>query len=192
MTTPSHKAGPSGLSGASIGKTVVLVGMMGAGKSAIGRQLAQRLGVDFLDSDHEIERAAASSIEEIFKHYGEAYFRDGERRVIGRLLEGPVCVLATGGGAFMDPQTRALMKQDALTIWLNADVDVLWERVSRRGHRPLLKTADPQGTLRRLLEERAPIYAEADLTVASDRAPKEETVSRVVAAIAAYCEEVAQ
>ena len=165
---------------------------MGAGKSAIGRQLAQRLGVDFLDSDHEIERASDCSIEEIFQIYGEAYFRDGERRVIGRLLDGKPCVLATGGGAFMDPETRALMKRDALTIWLNAAFDVLWERVSRRSHRPLLKTQDPQGTLRRLIEERSPVYAEADITVASDHAPKEETVSRVLAAITAYSAEASQ
>lgn len=189
MTSPSQETGPTELSDWSGGKTVVLVGMMGAGKSAIGRQLAQRLGVDFLDSDHEIERAADCSIEEIFQQYGEEYFRIGERRVIGRLLGGPVCILATGGGAFMDPETRALMKQHALTIWLDAEFDVLWERVSRRSHRPLLKTKDPQGTLRRLLEERSPTYAEADITVRSDRVPKEETVSRVLAAIAAYSEE---
>ena len=188
MTSPSQEADRPALSGAALGKTVVLVGMMGAGKSAIGRQLAQRLGVDFLDSDHEIERAADCTIEEIFQMYGEPYFRDGERRVIGRLLEGPVCVLATGGGAFMDPETRALMKAGALTIWLNAEFDVLWERVSRRSHRPLLKTADPQGTLRQLIEDRYPVYAEADITVASDRVPKEETVSRVMAAIAAHLE----
>jgi shikimate kinase len=164
-------------------RVIVLVGMMGAGKSAIGKRLAERLGLDFVDADTEIERAADCTIAEIFERYGEASFRDGERRVIARLVnEGP-CVLATGGGAFMDADTRALLKERALTVWLNADFDVLWERVSRRGHRPLLRTPDPKGTLRRLIEERYPVYAEADLTVASDRSPKDVAVDRVYDAV---------
>lgn len=166
-------------------RVIVLVGMMGAGKSAIGKRLAERLGLDFTDADHEIERAADCTIAEIFERYGEASFRDGERRVIARLVnEGPR-VLATGGGAYMDPETRALLKEQALTVWLKADFDVLWERVSRRAHRPLLRTKDPQGTLRRLIEERYPVYAEADLTVASDRSPKEVAVDRVHDAVTA-------
>lgn len=171
-------------------RVIVLVGMMGAGKSAIGKRLAERLGLDFTDADHEIERAADCTIAEIFERYGEASFRDGERRVIARLInEGPR-VLATGGGAYMDPETRALLKEQALTVWLKADFDVLWERVSRRAHRPLLRTEDPQGTLRRLIEERYPVYAEADLTVASDRSPKEVAVDRVHDAVTARLTEL--
>lgn len=169
-------------------RTIALVGMMGAGKSAIGRQLADRMGLDFIDADNEIERAADCTIAEIFEQYGEAYFRAGERRVISRLLEDPPCVLATGGGAFVDPETRALMMDQTLTIWLKADFEILWERVSRRSHRPLLKTEDPQGTLRQLMDERYPIYAEAHLTVLSDHAPKEETVARVLRAVTQHLE----
>jgi len=158
--------------------------MMGAGKSVIGRQIAQRLGLPFHDADLEIERASNKSISEIFRDHGEAYFRDGERRVIARLIsEGPG-VLATGGGAFMDPQTRAILKGKTVTIWLRADFDILWERVSQRNHRPLLQTKNPKGTLRTLMDTRYPIYAQADLAVLSDRAPKEETVKRVLDAMA--------
>lgn len=175
-------------------RTIALVGMMGAGKSAIGRQIAQRLGQPFIDADHEIERAAGLSIPEIFDQYGEAHFRDGERRVIARLLDGPPCVLATGGGAFMQEETRALLQEKAVTVWLNADFDVLWERVSRRSHRPLLQTPDPQRTLKDLIDARYPVYAEAQVTVPSDRLPKEATAQRVLDALAdhfgtATCEE---
>jgi shikimate kinase len=175
-------------------RTIALVGMMGAGKSAIGRQLAQRLGLPFVDADQEIERAAGCTIAEIFEQHGEAHFRDGERRVIARLLDGPACVLATGGGAFIEEETRALLQEKAVTVWLNADFDVLWERVSRRSHRPLLRTADPQRTLKGLIEARYPVYAQAQLTVASDRLPKEATAQRVLDALAAHfgtavCEE---
>jgi len=176
------------VSGIPADRTIVLVGMMGAGKSAVGRQLAKRLGLRFVDADEEIERAADLTVAEIFNQYGEDYFRAGERRVIARLVDEGPCVLATGGGAFIDPETRTLLKHQTLSVWLNAEFDVLWERVAKRSHRPLLKTEDPQGTLRRLMEERYPVYAEADLTVLSDRAPKEQTVRRVLAAIAAYCE----
>lgn len=178
MTRPALETTPE------TDRTIALVGMMGAGKSVIGRQVARRLGLPFLDADTEMEHAADRSISEIFRLYGEAYFRAGERRVIARLLDGGPCVLATGGGAFMNEETRALLKAHAVTIWLKADFDVLWERVSRRSHRPLLRAGDPQGTLRGLIETRYPVYAEADLTVTSDRAPKERTTERVLDAIA--------
>lgn len=167
-------------------RTITLVGMMGAGKSAIGRQLAQRLGLRFLDADTEIENAAGCTIAEIFQQYGEEYFRAGERRVISRIVdEGPL-VLATGGGAFIDPETRQLLQERTLTVWLNAEFDVLWERVARRSHRPLLQTSDPQATLKELMAKRNPIYAKATLTVVSDRAPKERTVDRVLQAVSDY------
>ncbi|WP_319637378.1 shikimate kinase [Pacificispira spongiicola] len=187
----SRKAGPGDTAPDSIpalNRCLVLVGMMGAGKSAVGRQLAQRLGLPFLDADTEIEKAAGCSIAEIFEQYGEAHFRDGERRVIARLVDDGPIVLATGGGAFMDADTRALLKEKALTVWLNADFDILWDRVSRRTHRPLLQTADPKGTLKRLMTERYPVYTEADITVVSDEAPKDETVNRVLAAVSDYIE----
>jgi shikimate kinase len=166
-------------------RTVALVGLMGAGKSAIGRRLAQRLGLPFVDADTEIETAAACTIEEFFDRYGEAQFRAGERRVIKRLLEGPPIVLATGGGAFMDPQTRALLRQRAITVWLRAELPVLLERVGRRGNRPLLKQDDPQAVLRRLMDLRYPIYAEADLTVDSRDAPADRTTDEVLSALTA-------
>jgi shikimate kinase len=164
-------------------RTVVLVGLMGAGKSSIGRRLAQRFKVPFIDTDSEIETAAGATIEEIFERHGEGAFREGERRVIARLLEGPVQVLATGGGAFMDPATRALMRERALTVWLRADVDLLLPRVMRRNNRPLLKNADPRAVLERLITERYPLYAEADLTVDTIEGPPEATMERVVAAL---------
>lgn len=174
------------LNGKDLDRPVVMVGMMGAGKSAIGRRLAQRLGVPFVDADTEIERAAGCTIAEIFERHGEASFRDGERRVIARLLEGPIGVLATGGGAFMDPETRARIRGRAITVWLKADLDTLVERVSRRGHRPLLKNGDPREILARLLEARGPVYAEADITVETGHAPTSATVERVIEALAAF------
>jgi shikimate kinase len=164
-------------------RTVALVGLMGAGKSAIGRRLAQRLGLPFVDADIEIEAAAACTIEEFFERYGEAEFRAGERRVIQRLLDGPPIVLATGGGAFMDAQTRALMRQRAITIWLRAELPVLLDRVVRRNNRPLLKHDDPETVLRRLMAVRYPVYAEADITVDSRDAPAERTTDEVVTAL---------
>ncbi len=164
-------------------KTLVLVGMMGAGKTAIGRRVAARLGLPFVDADAEIEAAAGCSIPDIFELHGEAAFRDGERRVIRRLLEGPVRVLATGGGAFMDPETRRLIAERAVSLWLRADLDTLWRRVRRRDDRPLLRTENPRETLRQLIEERYPVYAEADIVVDSTDAPREETVERVLAAL---------
>ena len=174
-------------SAAAISKTLVLVGLMGAGKSAVGRRLAARLGVAFIDADAEIEAAAGSSINEIFTRHGEAAFRDGERRVIARLLESePAHVMAAGGGAFMDPDTRALIARKALSVWLRADLDVLFRRVSRRGHRPLLKTADPRAALASLIEERYRVYAEADIVVDSEDGPIDAMVDKVTAAIGEY------
>lgn len=157
--------------------------MMGAGKTAIGRRLAKRLDLDFIDADDEIEIAAGCSILDIFKQHGETAFRDGERRVIERLLNEPIHVLATGGGAFMDLRTRTLVKQDGVSVWLRADIEVLWRRVSRRGHRPMLKTDNPRATLSALIDERYPVYAEANVTVESRDGPPEETVDRVVDAL---------
>jgi shikimate kinase len=159
---------------------------MGAGKTNIGRRLAARLHLPFLDADAEIEAAAGETIEEIFQNRGEAAFRDGERRVIARLLEGPVHILATGGGAFMDPQTRAAIRRRGISIWLRAELDVLLARVARRSNRPLLKQDDPRRVLARLMEIRHPIYAEADIVVDSIEGPPELTLVRVLAALEAY------
>jgi len=168
-------------------KPLVMVGLMGAGKSAVGRRVAAKLNVPFIDADSEIEAAAGSSISEIFARHGEPAFRDGERRVVGRLLETqPVHVLATGGGAFIDASTRALIKKQAISVWLRAELDVLFQRVSRRGHRPLLKTADPRARLAELMEQRYPIYAEADIIVDSGAGPIGNMVDRVIAAVAEY------
>lgn len=168
-------------------KPLVLVGMMGSGKSAIGRRLADRLGLAFADADTEIEEAAKCSIPDIFELHGEEAFRDVERRVILRLLKGPVIVVATGGGAFMNEETRAAIKENAVSIWLRADFDTLWRRVSRRNNRPMLKTENPQATLRSLIDERYPVYADADLTVDSTDGPRDATVERVMVALEAYC-----
>ena len=167
-------------------KTIVLIGMMGAGKSTIGRQVADRLGVAFRDADREIELAAGRTIQEIFAEFGEEHFRSGERRVIARLLEDDPFVLATGGGAFMDAETRAVIKERAISVWLRAEFDVLWARVSKRSHRPLLKTADPQKTLMDLMTARYPTYGTADITVESADAPKDETAEQVITALKAY------
>jgi shikimate kinase len=170
-----------------LARTVVLVGLMGAGKTKIGRRIAARLELPFFDSDDEIEAAAGETIEEIFANRGEAVFRDGERRVIARLLQGPVHVLATGGGAFMDPQTRRIIAQRGVSVWLRADLDVLFARVSRRTNRPLLKTPDPRAVLAELIERRHPIYAEADLTIDSGDGPPDATAGRAIAELA-QCE----
>lgn len=167
-------------------RTIALVGLMGAGKSSIGRRLAQRLKVPFTDADSEIEVAAGATIEEIFERHGEAAFREGERRVIARLLEGPVQVLATGGGAFMDPTTRALLRQRAISVWLRADLDLLLSRVTRRNNRPLLKAGEPRAVLERLIAERYPVYAEADITVETVEGPPDATLDRVIEALAAF------
>jgi shikimate kinase len=166
-----------------LSRTVALVGMMGAGKSSVGRRLASRLGVTFKDADSEIERAAGCAVSEIFERYGEHAFRDGERKVIARLLSETPHVMATGGGAFIDPTTRARLKESAITVWIRAPVDVLMSRVKRRDNRPLLRTADPRGTLEHLLNERAPIYAEADITVESDDGPHSFAVDQILVAL---------
>ncbi|HEX9488762.1 MAG TPA: shikimate kinase, partial [Stellaceae bacterium] len=168
-----------------VAKTVALVGLMGAGKSSIGRRLAQRLGLPFIDADSEIEAAADATIEEIFQRHGEAAFRNGERRVIARILDGPVHVLATGGGAFMDASTRAVIGARAISVWLRADIELMLARVGRRNNRPLLKGGDPRAVLEQLIAQRYPIYAQADITIDSVDGPPEATLERVMAALAA-------
>ena len=164
-------------------KSIVLVGMMGAGKSTLGRRLARRLGLPFADADEEIEAAAGLSVAEIFERYGEAHFRDGERRVLARLIHGPPRVIAAGGGAFIDPETRALMLSRCIAIWLDVEVEVLAERVGRRGHRPLLKGQDPLTRLRDLAALRNPIYAEAHIRIGSGSDSHDKTVARIIAAL---------
>jgi len=166
------------------GRTLVLVGMMGAGKSSIGRRLATRLGLPFVDADNEIEIAANASIPEIFDRHGEAYFRDGERRVIQRLLDGKPKVLAAGGGAFIQPETRSAIQKDAISIWLKADRDLLLSRVKRRANRPLLRDGDPAETIERLIAERYPIYAEADIHVQSRDIAHDAVIDDLLAALA--------
>jgi shikimate kinase len=167
-------------------RTVVLVGLMGAGKSCIGRKLAADLALEFVDADSEIEEAAGCSVADIFKVYGEDAFRDVERRVIARLLDGPVRVVATGGGAFMDPETRARVKEKAVSVWLRADIDLLANRVARRGDRPLLKGKDSRKVLTELMETRGPYYAEADITVDSGRESPDATTVKVLAALSKH------
>ena len=170
-------ATPSG--GRRLERTVALVGMMGVGKSTVGKKLAESLGAPFVDSDDEIVRAAGLSVQEIFERHGEPEFRRGERRVIERLLNGPPLVLATGGGAYMDPDTRALLKEKATTIWLRADLDLIWKRVNRRDTRPLLKRDNPKQVLADLLAARAPIYAEADFAIDSGDGPASDAVKAI-------------
>ncbi len=165
------------------GRTIVLVGMMGAGKSSIGRRLAARLRLDFVDADTEIEQAANATIPEIFETHGEAYFRDGERRVIQRLLDGRSKVLATGGGAFMSAETREAVRGDGVSIWLMVDRDLILQRVKRRSNRPLLRNADPEGTVDRLLVERNPVYAEADIHIQSRDVAHEVVIGDLMAAL---------
>ena len=169
------------------GRAIVLVGMMGSGKSSVGRRLANRLGLPFVDADTEIETAAGMTIPEIFAQRGEAEFRDGERRVISRILttRAPL-VLATGGGAFMNAETRERIKQFGISVWLKAEPDVLMRRVRKRSNRPLLQTADPEGTLRRMLAEREPVYALADITILSSDEPHEVVVGDTIAALGGY------
>jgi shikimate kinase len=175
---------PESALGTALGRrSVVLVGMMGAGKSSIGRRLAARLGIPFVDADSEIEKAAGMTIPEIFATHGEPYFRAGEARVIARLLEGGPQVLATGGGAFMNPETRANIHAKGISVWLRATLEVLSRRIKRRTDRPLLKTTDPVATLRRLMEERYPVYAEANLTVESREVPHDTIVDEIVAGL---------
>ncbi|HEV2082639.1 MAG TPA: shikimate kinase [Brevundimonas sp.] len=179
MPKPPDSAIPS------IDRTIALVGLMGVGKSTVGRRLARRLGRDFVDADAEIEAAAAMTVSDIFAQLGEPEFRAGEARVIRRLLDGAPKVLATGGGAMMNPDTRALLKARTVTVWLRADLDVVAQRVGRRDTRPLLRGKDPKATLAALAEARYPIYAEADLTVDVGAGSHAQAVEAVVAALRA-------
>ena len=164
-------------------KAVVLVGLMGAGKSSVGRRLAKHLNLDFVDADKEIVKAAGCSIEDIFELYGEEAFRDVERRVVARLLKDGARVLAVGGGAFMNPEIRAGIRERCVSVWLRADLDVLVRRTARRGGRPLLKGGDPRDILQSLIEERYPVYAEADIVVDTNDEPPEVTVVQIIGAL---------
>jgi shikimate kinase len=170
------------------GKPIVLVGMMGAGKTTVGRRLAARLKRHFIDSDDEIEKAANMTIPEMFKNHGETEFRAGEQRVVARILKERDIVLATGGGAFVNPETRALVKAEALSVWIKADFDLLFARVSRRSNRPLLQTENPRATLQALIDARYPIYADADITVVSRDVPQDVVASDLIAAMIAHIE----
>ncbi|MCK5549395.1 MAG: shikimate kinase [Hyphomicrobiaceae bacterium] len=166
--------------------SVVLIGLMGAGKTAIGRRLATRLGVNFIDADTEIEQAAGKSISDIFTDHGETHFRNGERRVITRLLGDGPQVLATGGGAYMNDETRKTIAESGVSVWLKADLKVLMERVVRRDHRPLLKTKDPEAVMKRLMDERYPVYSSSDVMVRSRDVPHEVIVDEIMAALAKH------
>lgn len=168
---------------ARIDRPVVLVGLMGAGKSTVGRKLAAMLGRDFIDADDAIEQAAQRKVSEIFEEFGEAYFRDGERRVIARLIEENSGVIATGGGAFIDDVTRALILEKAIAVWIDCDIETLVERTSRRNHRPLLKTGEPRQILTRLHEERRQFYRQAHMRVLSENGPHAETACAIIEAI---------
>jgi shikimate kinase len=167
-------------------RSIVLVGIMGCGKSTVGKRLAQRLGLEFIDADSEIERAANMTVSEIFAEHGEPYFRSGEERVIARLLgEGPQ-VLATGGGAFMSDATRSEITENGLSIWLKVDFDTVMARVRRRSTRPLLQNPDPEGTMRKLMADREPTYSKAALTVRSKDVPHEAVVDQIVVSLDKY------
>ena len=168
-------------------KTIVLVGIMGAGKSTVGKILADRLGMRFIDADQEIERAAGCTITDFFEKYGEVEFRKGEERVISRILAGEPCVLATGGGAFMSEATRLLIKKMATSVWLRVSFEVLAKRLEKRFDRPLLQTADPQRTLKALIKKRYPIYNDADFIVDAENDGVDITVSKVVECLGDYC-----
>ena len=170
-------------------RSIVLVGMMGVGKTSVGRKLASRLKMHFVDADEEIEKAAGMPISEIFARFGEDYFRDGERRVIARLIQDRPKVIATGGGAFINEETRKLILDSAISIWLNADLDILVERVSRRSHRPLLIGKDPRQVLTELGEKRNPLYEMADIHISSDKAPVAITVGTIVKSLSALSSE---
>lgn len=182
MRRPKSADSPSYAS-AALKRPIVLVGLMGAGKTSIGRLLAARLQLEFIDADAEIESAAHATIEEIFRLHGEAAFRSGERRVIARLLAGPVRIVATGGGAFMDDETRRQIKTSAHSVWLKADLGTLLKRVSRRGGRPLLENQDNNSVMSRLMAERYPVYAKADITVETSDNPPSEVADEVIKAL---------
>ena len=168
-------------------KTIVLVGIMGAGKSTVGKNLADRLGMRFFDADQEIERAAGCTITDFFEKYGEVEFRKGEERVISRILAGEPCVLATGGGAFMSEATRLLIKKMAISVWLRVSFEVLAKRLEKRSDRPLLQTTDPQQTLKALIKKRYPIYNDADFIVDAENDGVDITVSKVIECLGDYC-----
>jgi len=170
-------------------RSIVLVGLMGAGKTTIGRRLARRLDIPFADADREIEKAAGKTVQEIFDEDGEEFFRSGERRVIARLLDNGPQVLATGGGAWMSGETRAKVAEKGISVWLRADLDILMERVSRRPGRPLLQNPDPRAVMEKLMNERYPVYEQADVTVESRNAPHQTIVSDIIRALAAWLEE---
>src|SRR5215468_8518895 len=185
-SSPSGRPAPEAEIVAALGlRLVVLVGMMGVGKSTVGRRLAARLHLPFIDADTEIEAAAGMTIPEIFEVHGEPHFRDGEARVIARLLDSGPAVLATGGGSFMREETRRRIGEKAVSIWLKADPDIIMRRVKRRSDRPLLHTADPAATVSRLLSEREPIYERADITIASRDVPHEKIVDECIDALRA-------
>ena len=186
MSSRMKTAKPDISPGKAPDKSVVLVGLMGAGKTCIGQRLAGKLGMEFVDADAEIETAADCSIEEIFERYGEQAFRDGERRVIARLLKEKPRVIATGGGAFNSPETRANVRRDGIAVWLKADIDVLLQRVSRRNNRPLLKKGDKRKTLERLIEERYPFYEQADIEIDTGNEPPDSTVRKVLKSLDAF------
>ena len=189
----SAAAPPEGALGVALGRrSVVLVGMMGAGKSSIGRRLAARLGIPFVDADSEIEKAAGMAIPEIFAAHGEPYFRAGEARVIARLLEGGPQVLATGGGAFMSPDTRQAIRAKGISVWLRASLEVLNRRIKRRNDRPLLKNSNPIDTLKQLIDERYPVYAEAELTVESRDVPHDTIVEEIVVGLRGHVAQSSQ
>ena len=182
--SPVSPASPEAEITAALGmRSVVLIGMMGAGKSTIGRRLSARLRLPFLDADTEIEAAASMSIPDIFETHGEPHFRNGEARVIARLLDSGPAVLATGGGAFMREDTRSRIAGKAVSIWLKVDVDVIMKRVKRRADRPLLQTADPVATVGRLISEREPVYKSADITILSRDVPHEKIVDECIDAL---------
>lgn len=169
-------------------RSIVLIGLMGAGKTTVGRRLASRLKLPFVDADHEIEQAAGKTIPEIFEEHGEQYFRDGERRVIDRLLHEDTKVIATGGGAYMNADTRAAIAQAGISVWLKADFELLMKRVRRRSNRPLLQTDDPEAVMRKLIAERYPVYEQADVTVQSRDVPHDQIVASCLETLADWLE----
>ena len=186
MTTTPREARKDELLTLLGGRPIVLIGMMGAGKTTVGRRLAAKLGRHFVDSDEEVEKAANMTISEIFAAHGEDDFRAGEARVIARILREPGIVLGTGGGAFINAETRRLIKTSSVSVWIKADPDLLFARVSRRPNRPLLKTANPRATLEALIEARYPIYAEADVTVMSRDIPQDQVAGDIIERLVDY------
>ncbi|WP_226634553.1 shikimate kinase [Brevundimonas poindexterae] len=186
MTPAAAAAKPDRLPTVTVDRTIALIGLMGVGKSTVGRRLARRLGVPFADGDTEIEEAAGMTVSDIFSLYGEGEFRAGEARVMKRLVEGPPIVLATGGGAVMNAETRSLLKEKALTVWMRADLKVVAERVRRRDTRPLLRGRDPLETLKQMAEVRYPIYAFADVTVEVGAGAHAQAVDAIIRAIAEH------